>query len=60
MPFEHSTEKDSEGASEDRFEADLGEVMRRTGGTFVADRRALLEAGRSAAVARPCVTAPRR
>jgi len=45
MPFEHSTEKDSEGASEDRFEADLGEVMRRTGGTFVADRRALLEAG---------------
>ncbi|MFJ8638834.1 hypothetical protein [Streptomyces sp. NPDC093610] len=49
MPLENDTENNTEGASEShsesRFENDLGEIMRRTGGSFRADRHALLEAG---------------
>ncbi|MDF6018519.1 hypothetical protein [Streptomyces sp. JH34] len=45
MPLENDTENDTGGTSENRFETDLGEIMRYTGGTFVADRRALLETG---------------
>ncbi|MFH9613994.1 hypothetical protein ACH4MM_09710 [Streptomyces pratensis] len=45
MPLENNTENDTEGASKDHFENDLGEIMRHTGGTFVTNRRALLEAG---------------
>ncbi|MFJ8919171.1 hypothetical protein ACIREK_06845 [Streptomyces sp. NPDC102415] len=45
MPLENDTENNTESTSESHFENDLGEIMRRTGGTFHADRRALLEAG---------------
>ncbi|MGW1812036.1 hypothetical protein ACWCQM_00420 [Streptomyces sp. NPDC002125] len=45
MPLENNTENDTEGTPESHFENGLGEIMRRTGGTFHADRRALVEAG---------------
>ncbi|MEV6785252.1 hypothetical protein [Streptomyces sp. NPDC051098] len=41
MPLEN----DTEDTPDIRFENDLGEIMRRTGGTFVADGRGLLHAG---------------
>ncbi|MEV0025139.1 hypothetical protein AB0H45_23570 [Streptomyces atroolivaceus] len=60
MPLENDTDNDTVGTSKNRFENDLGEIMRRTGGTFVADRRALLEAGALRGrrkAARRCATA---
>lgn len=41
MPLDNDTEE----TPDTRFENDLGEIMRRTGGTFVADGRGLLTAG---------------
>ncbi|MFF7204303.1 hypothetical protein [Streptomyces sp. NPDC008141] len=55
MPLDNDTEE----TPDTRFENDLGEIMRRTGGTFVADGRGLLTAGALRGrrkVARRCAT----